>query len=348
VFPGLATARVLRESGAEAALLLSGRDVEAPMAVGWPGPVLTVHCPSPRWGTPAGALRGAASLTRALAHSFRQLRAFRPDALLAMGSYTSVGPVLAARALGVPVVLHEANVIPGAAVARLAPLARCVAVSFAETKRHLPGRTRVVDTGLPVRTGLAGRPPLPGFAPGQFTVLVTGGSQGSQEVNLLAVEAFRLLARQAGGPPRILHLAGRAGAPQVRAAYAAADLRAETLDFLDDMGGAYAAADLCIGRSGAAACLELCLCGPPALLIPLPGSARDHQRANAEALAAAGAAEVLPQKELSAARLAERIAALRDAPERRASMRSALRSLARPDAARRLADLVLETARTDP
>jgi UDP-N-acetylglucosamine--N-acetylmuramyl-(pentapeptide) pyrophosphoryl-undecaprenol N-acetylglucosamine transferase len=242
------------------------------------------------------------------------------------------------------VLLHEANVIPGAAVARLAPLARCVAVSFPETARHLPRGTRVVNTGLPVRTELAGRPPLAGFAPGPFTVLVMGGSQGSQGVNLLAVEAFRLLAGQGGAPLRILHLAGRAGAPQVRAAYAAAGLQAEVIDFLEDMGGAYAAADLCISRSGAAACFELCLCGPPALLIPLPGSARDHQHANAEALAVAGAAEVLLQPALTSARLAARLAALRDAPERCRAMRAALRGLARPDAARRLADQLLETA----
>ena len=110
------------------------------------------------------------------------------------------------------------------------------------------------------------------------------------------------------------------------------------------MGGAYAAADLCISRSGAVACFELCLCGPPALLIPLPTAARDHQTANAQALADAGAAELLPQATLTPEQLADRLEALRADAARRDAMRAALRRLARPDAARRLADLLVRVA----
>lgn len=347
VFPGVATARCLVEAGHDAALILSGRDVETPTANGWSGPVLPVRCPQPRWRTPAGAVRGVVGLAGAFAQARRQLKGYAPQALLAMGSYTSFGPVLAARSLGIPVVLHDANVVPGAAVARLAPLAACVAVSFAGTARYLPKRIRVVDTGLPVRTELAGRPPLEVSGPeGGFTVLVMGGSQGARAVNTLAVEAFRLLRERGGAPVRILHLSGRAEEEAVRAAYAKAGITAQVLGFLADMGGAYAAADLCVSRSGAAACFELCLCGPPALLIPLPTAARDHQTANARALAEAGAAELLPQATLTPAVLADRIASLQADSARCAALRGGLRGLARPDAAKRLADVVVEVAKS--
>ena len=145
---------------------------------------------------------------------------------------------------------------------------------------------------------------------------------------------------------RILHLSGRAEEEAVRAAYAKAGITAQVLGFLADMGGAYAAADLCVSRSGAAACFELCLCGPPALLIPLPTAARDHQTANARALAEAGAAELLPQATLTPAVLADRIASLQADSARCAALRGGLRGLARPDAAKRLADVVVEVAKS--
>lgn len=347
VFPGVSTANELVRQGHEVALMLSGRAVETPTANGWSGTVLAVSCPQPRWRTPWSAVQSVAGLLGAVRKARRHLRAFRPDALLAMGSYTSFGPVIAARGLRVPILLHDANVVPGAAVSRLARFAACVAVSFDETPRYLPKGVRTVNTGLPVRTELAGRPPLPDLGPGAFTVLVMGGSQGARAVNTLAVGAFRELANRGQRDWRILHLAGRNEADAVRAAYADAGLAASVHGFLADMGGAYAASDLCVSRSGAAACFELCLCGgPPPLLIPLPTAARDHQTANARSLADAGAAELLPQAALTPAALADRLATLRADGARRDAMRVALRRMARPDAAQRLACLVVETART--
>jgi UDP-N-acetylglucosamine--N-acetylmuramyl-(pentapeptide) pyrophosphoryl-undecaprenol N-acetylglucosamine transferase len=344
VFPGVATAQQLAHDGHDVALMLSGRDVETPTANGWSGRVLPVRCPQPRWRTPWGALRSAVGLVSAILQARKQLLSFRPDALLAMGSYTSFGPVLAARWLRIPIVLHDANVIPGSAIARLAPLAAQVAVSFDETAKYLPRATRTTNTGLPVRTELAGRPPLENMGPGTFTVLVMGGSQGARAVNALAVAAFRMLFERGERDWRILHLAGKTEETTVRAAYAEAGVPATVFGFLADMGGAYSAADLCLSRSGAAACFELCLCGPPALLIPLPTAARDHQTANARALADAGAAELLSQASLTPAALADSLSALRRDTVRREAMRAALRRLARPDAAARLARLVVDVA----
>ncbi len=352
VFPGVATARVLASLGHDVALLLSGRDVEQPTTSEWKGRVLQVRCPPPRWRRPADALRSLATLLGATTRAGRHFAAFRPDVLLAMGSYTSVGPVLAARLRGIPVLLHEANVIPGVAVRRLAGLADEVAVSFEATRARLPTRTPTVLTGLPVRTDLAGRPPLEPSPQddvrGGFTVLVMGGSQGARSLNALAVEAFRILAERPppSQAPTVLHLAGLLEEETVRQAYAKTPVRARVFGFLHDMGGAYAAADLCVSRAGAAACFELCLCGPPPLLVPLAGAAHDHQTANARALEAAGAAELLPQPGLTPEHLARQIEALGQDAERRRRMRDALRSLARPEAAQALADRVLAQADT--
>ncbi len=350
VFPGVATARALAAMGHEVALMLSGRTVERQTAAGWTGRVLDVRCPPPRWRHPLHAPRSAMALLAATGRAWRRLGGFAPDVLLAMGSYTSVGPVLAARLRRIPVVLHEANVVPGVAVRRLAALADEVAISFEDTRARLPDRTPVVLTGLPVRGDLAGRPPLAcGPTSGgrnRLTVLVMGGSQGARAVNELAVEAFRLLSDRLApaDQPAVLHLAGRLEEDAVRQAYAGTAVPARVFGFLDDIGGAYAAADLCVSRAGAAACFELCLCGPPAILVPLPGAARDHQRANAQALEAAGAARMLPQPGLTPDRLAREIEALLRDGARRERMTRALRSLARPDAAQALAGRVAARA----
>ena len=261
-----------------------------------------------------------------------------------MGSYASLPPVLAARLARVPVVLHEANTIPGKAVAFLSRFATATAISFSESARWLP-RARVVQTGLPVRTELRGQPPLDGFRqPRGFTVFVTGGSQGAHVLNQACSTALAAWGRAHPAVAlRVIHQTGAADEASVRAAYAEAGTDAQVFAFLGEMGRAFRAADLVIGRAGAATCAELCLCGVPALLVPLPTAVRDHQRANAAHLAGAGSAECCPQVDFTPAWLTgflDRFAT--DAPRQQAMRASAL-ALAVPDAAERLADCV-ETA----
>lgn len=335
-YPGLVTARELRRRGHTVELWLAGRDVEAQTACDWDGARF-------RTGAVPLALRSLPTLLASIVACWRRLALLRPSALLAMGSYASLPPVLAAALRGVPVVLHEANAIPGAAVTRLARLATAVAVSFPETRSRISGCRRVEHTGLPVRPELAGAPPLNGFRQSSgFTLLVTGGSQGAHAVNTCVRDAVVLLAR-AGRLPglRVIHQTGVADEASVRAAYAAANVDAQVSAYLRDMGGAYAAADLVIARAGASTCMELCFCGPPPLLIPLPTSARDHQRANAAALVRAGAAEMREQAVLTPAALAQTLLELAADAPRRARLRAALRALAVPDAAARLADLLI-------
>ena len=307
MFPGLAVAAELRRRGHRVAVILSGRAVEAERAKadlpdGTEAMLVPVDPVSPR--RPKSLFK----LWRAYRSAKRQLRAFRPDALLAMGSYTSIAPVLAARRLRVPVVLHEANAIPGSAVAHLARFASTVCVCFPHMERFLPPGARLADTGLPLRAEFSKGVGGSKADPAHFSLLVMGGSQGARDLNRGVVRAFSEalkagLPRGTAVPDRIVHLAGTRNEDEVRALWDASGLREagveiEVVGFEHDMARRYAEADLCISRAGASSCFELALAGLPAILVPLTGLARDHQSRNADMMTLRGAAVAFDQKKL--------------------------------------------------
>ncbi len=307
MFPGLAVAAELRRRGHRVAVILSGRAVEAERAKadlpdGTEAMLVPVDPVSPR--RPKSLFK----LWRAYRSAKRQLRAFRPDALLAMGSYTSIAPVLAARRLRVPVVLHEANAIPGSAVAHLARFASAVCVCFPHMERFLPQGARLADTGLPLRAEFSKGVGGSKADPTKFSLLVMGGSQGARDLNRGVVRAFSEalkagLPRGTAVPDRIVHLAGTRNEDEVRALWDASGLREagveiEVVGFEHDMARRYAEADLCVSRAGASSCFELALAGLPAILVPLPGLARDHQTRNADMMLARGAALSFRQADL--------------------------------------------------
>ncbi len=339
-FPGLATGRVLRARGHEVTVLQAGRDIEAATLKGWDGSAFKTGARPIRLAT-------LPAFVRSVLRTWRFFGAWRPEAVLAMGSYASIPPVIAARLRGIPVVLHEANAVPGKAIAFLARRAAATAISFEECAKWLPQGSRIERTGLPVRTELLDQPPLGGFATeGGFTVFVTGGSQGAHAVNELASVALASLAAKKAIPGlRIIHQTGAADEEAVRARYREAGADAQVFSFFDQMGGAMKVADYAIARAGAATCAELCLFGLPALLIPLPIAVRDHQYLNAKHLAEAGAAEVVRQEALDAAGIESRLLAIAADRAKLAGMRAAARALAAPDAADRLADLVCAEAK---
>lgn len=344
IFPGLATAEVLRERGHAVQLWLSGRDVESSSLAQWDGPVVRVSAAGFPSGFSLRAFAVAARLARACGACWWRMRRERPDVLLAMGSYSSVGPGVAARLLGVPLVLHEANAVPGKAIALLARGARAVAVTSEAAGRAVRTPGRVSVTGFPVRRSIsaAGAADCPAPNP-VFTLLVTGGSQGAHRLNDAATDAVCRL-HAAGERLEVIHLTGRQDEAAVRAAYAAAGVPHTVYAFCADMAGAYRRADYALTRAGAATCAELAICGVPALLVPLPTAARDHQTRNAEVLAAAGAADMIPEAGLEPEHLAGHLRSVMRAPERRARMRAALRGFAQPGAAALLADEVERAA----
>ena len=332
VFPGLAVANELRARGHEVEVWLSGRAVEGKTLTSWDGPVFHTYAKPLSIHT---AFPFARSFFRCLA----RLRAFKPDAVLAMGSYSSLPPVLAARMKGIRVVLHEANAVPGKAVEFLSRYASCVAVSFPETVKHLKKRD-VKCTGLPVRKDLAGMPPYEEIPEGAFVFFVTGGSQGAHRLNEIASQAAVLLAKETPGPIFVLHQTGTADEEWVRACYEKAGVPNKTAAFFPDMGRAFASASLVVARAGASTCFELAYLGKPALLVPLPSAVRDHQHLNAAALAASGGADEARQDELTGRSLMRYLKHKMENPMQLRQMAAAMRALAAPEAASRVADLL--------
>ncbi|HEX4824646.1 MAG TPA: undecaprenyldiphospho-muramoylpentapeptide beta-N-acetylglucosaminyltransferase [Candidatus Polarisedimenticolaceae bacterium] len=286
----------------------------------------------------AGALarlRSAASASLAVVRSVGAFVRRRPALVVGVGGYASGPAVLAAWLVRVETMLMEQNHFPGATNRWLAPRASAVCVPSEAAKARLHGIGIV--TGNPIRPEFAAIGPAPGGA--RLSLLVFGGSRGARSINRAAVDALPRLAAMSP-PPRVVHQTGVEAHEQVAQAYAAhPELDALVRPFFDDMPERLAAADLVVSRAGATTLAELAAAGRSAILVPFPHAADDHQRMNAEAVRDAGAAVVIPDAELEGARLAAEIASLAADPARRASMAAAAKTLAKPDAARRIADV---------
>jgi UDP-N-acetylglucosamine--N-acetylmuramyl-(pentapeptide) pyrophosphoryl-undecaprenol N-acetylglucosamine transferase len=271
----------------------------------------------------------------------RLMRARGVAAVFSMGGYVAGPPVIAALVRRVPIVIMEPNAVPGFTNRRIARYVRRALISFPETARYFPlGRTEL--TGLPVREEFFSVPPKP--PSGEFTVLVTGGSQGSRTLNQAARQSWPLF-RGAGLRLRWIHQCGPAAVEELRAAFEASGLEGEVLPFISDMPNAFAHADLVVCRSGAGAVAELAAAGKPSILSPFPYAADQHQLRNAEAFTRAGAACLVEDHEMTGERLFTLVRQLAGDPAALAGMGAAAGSLAHPGAARRAADVLEEVAR---
>ncbi len=339
IFPGLATARALRDRGHHVTLWLSGKSVEHTALEGWKGPVITIPSEGFQFG-PFRSLLTAVRIGVAVIRCWIAMLRHRPDAVLAMGSYSSIGPCLAARLRGIPVVLHEANAVPGRAVRLLAGNVASIAICFEETRYHLKG-LNLVTTGMPLReefrrTEDGGRKTEDGFH-----LLITGGSAGAHAINEMVSEAVCSLTQYA---IQITHLAGSDDEQSVAERYRSSGVNAEVFSFVQDMAPLYEAADLAICRSGASTCAELGVFGVPALLIPYPTAASDHQTANARALEKLGAADLIQEADCTVAWLADYIRTQTEDPARLEKMRAHAVREDSLHAAEKLAELVEQCA----
>jgi UDP-N-acetylglucosamine--N-acetylmuramyl-(pentapeptide) pyrophosphoryl-undecaprenol N-acetylglucosamine transferase len=287
----------------------------------------------------ARAAKGLLVLPWALVRAATLLLRTRPRAVLGIGGYAGGPLVLVAAFLRVPTVILEPNAKPGFTNRVLRPFVRHAACSYDEARASF-GRKGVL-TGNPVRGGFARLPAKAHRAP--FNVLVFGGSQGSRVLNRAVVEALPHL--PGDDRLRLVHQTGPAMRDEVAAAHERAGRASEVVPFLDDMEARIGAADLVVCRSGATSCAELTVAGKAAVLVPFAQAADDHQRVNAGALAAAGAARMVEEKDLSGASLARAIVETLETPGRLIAYETAARALGRPDAAARVADLVDGVAR---
>lgn len=274
-------------------------------------------------------------MARAITAAARRIRDFRPDVMVGVGGYGTVPPVLAARALGLPYVLLEQNVVPGKANRFLATGAERVYVQWPEAHRKFAGLgARVRVTGSPLRRELRRREAEEarrhfGLGDDRPTVAVVGGSQGASVLNDGVLAGLNGTA----GRLQFLHVTGAGRVEDVRDAYRSRGARAVVTEFVSEMDLLYSAADLVVSRAGAMAIAELASFRTPSVLVPIGRSAGDHQRENARAAARSGGAVLMEEGELKAGGLAPVLQMLVRRDPLFDNMRSRLGALARPGAA---------------
>jgi len=295
---------------------------------------------------PLSGLKGArlpAKLGAALAAGWATLRCAlwmlgeRPDLVIGVGGYASGPAVLAGRLLGISTMVMEQNHFPGATNRWLAPRVDAVCLPSEAARARIGGKTFV--TGNPVRAEFLGiGEPTGGPVPHLF---VFGGSRGAHSINRAMCQALADLS-QHSPLLRITHQTGPADEAEVRAAYESYPGEHEVRSYFDDLPARLADADVVVCRAGASTIAELCAAGRPAVLVPYPHAADDHQRHNAETLRDAGAALMLADHDLDGAKLSASVTGLAGNSERRRIMGRAARTLARPDAAARIVDIADE------
>lgn len=344
LFPGIAVAQQLAQRGCRVTLLISPKDVDQQAVKSASGfEIVTL---------PAVALQAGSRLAffRGFAKSFfaarKHFKASSPQVALAMGGFTSVPPVLAAKwCCGAKTFLHESNTIPGRANRLLARFVDCAFVGFSEAAKRLKSRNSVV-TGTPVRPQFQPRETAEcrralGFDLARPVALVMGGSQGASGVNELLLRALPALAK-AVPDWQWLHLAGPNDAEKLRLAYRKAELTALVHPFFAEMDLALGAADVAVTRAGASSLAELAAMRLPAVLVPLPTATDNHQFVNARAFEQSGAAVLLDQKTSTPEQLVRVLCDLAGPGTTRSQAKAALAKWHAPNAAQDIAEQILK------
>jgi UDP-N-acetylglucosamine--N-acetylmuramyl-(pentapeptide) pyrophosphoryl-undecaprenol N-acetylglucosamine transferase len=338
VFPGLALAEevVTRHPGNDAVFVGTARGLEASVvpAAGFPIELIEVRgLKGKGW---LAALGNLLLLPRALVRSLRILASWRPDVVVGVGGYASGPVVLAAWLLRIPTAVQEQNAVAGLTNRLLGLLVDAAFTAFPETATCFP-KGKALQLGNPIRRQLLENFMLPATGDGVPGLLVFGGSQGAHALNMRVVEALPHLA-DLRGRLRIVHQTGARDREAVLRGYQAVGFEAEVSDFIEDMSGAYAAADLVVCRAGATTLAELTVCRKPSILIPFAAAADNHQVVNATSLLKAGAAVMIEERDLTGELLAAEIRAILAHPERREAMARAAGHLGSPAAASEIAD----------
>jgi len=342
VFPALAVAEVLRSRGNEVFWLGAPNSFESRVV---PEHGFSMEMISIKGVRGNGVLRWLAApfkIMLAMYQALRALRRHKPSLVLGMGGFVSGPGALAARLLGIPLVIHEQNAIPGLTNQWLAYLASRVLEAFPGS---FAARHKARVTGNPVRREIVQLPaPEVRMAEreGALRLLVLGGSLGAQVLNETLPAALKLIAPESR--PLVCHQAGRDKHQATQAAYAQAGVAAEVVPFISDMAAAYAWADLVVCRSGALTVAELAAAGVGALLVPYPYAVDDHQTKNARYLADRGAAVLLPQDRLDAQYLATQLEPLLGERAGVLAMAKKARALALADATLSVANICEEVA----
>ncbi len=344
LFPGLALAEEVKTRHPRNDVLFVGtpRGLETRIVPrnGFPLELVDVG-PLKRQGA-LGTLRGLGRVPRALWQSRRILRKFDPDVVVGVGGYASGPVVMAAWMMRIPTAVQEQNALPGFTNRTLGRFARACFIAFDEARAGFPpGRTHLL--GNPIRRAFLDNYLHSKEPSGQrLSILVTGGSQGAHVLNLRVAEALEELAPELGQRLRVVHQTGEKDLPEIARRYQAlgdSGVDAQATAFIDDMANAYAQADLLVCRAGATTIAELTVCKKPAILVPFPYAADDHQTVNARSMVRNGAAILLPERDLTGQKLAGELRALEADRERLRRMARQSGLLGRPEAAREIAEV---------
>jgi UDP-N-acetylglucosamine--N-acetylmuramyl-(pentapeptide) pyrophosphoryl-undecaprenol N-acetylglucosamine transferase len=340
LFPGLAVAGQLQKHGCHVALLISPKDVDQQAVKSARGMEI--------FTLPAVALQNrnyfsfGLSFWKSYCASRKIFKQRQPDAVLAMGGFTSAPPVLAARKFGAKTFLHESNTIPGRANRFLSRFVDEAFVGFPEAAARLSAE-KISVTGTPVRPQFQPRDAVEcrtalGLEPDCPTILVMGGSQGANGLNEIILSALSLLARKNW---QWLHMTGAVDFEKVKKVYATRGLNAFVKPFLAEMDLALGAATISVSRSGASSLAEIAAMRLPSLLVPFPAAADNHQFVNASAFEKTGSAKLLEQKNSTPEKVAELLHELIEDSVVREKMQTALAQWHAPKAAEQIAENIL-------
>ena len=349
MIPALAIARELKAKfGAEVLFVGTDRGIENRLVPAAGFGLMRVKIGALKNVSMLTRMRTLFDLPRAILQARKIIAVFKPDVVVGVGGYAS-GPAMAAAILErIPTLAFEPNYVPGFANKMVGKRVSAAAVHFEQTQKYFRNPQVV---GVPVRleffeispkAGMAGRDPVADPP----TLLVFGGSQGARAINQAITAAIPEVQRQIPGA-MVIHQTGERDYNEVAAAYKNAGVTAEVSAFIDNMPQAFSRADLLVCRSGASTVAEIAAAGKPAIFIPLPTAADDHQRRNAEAIAAGGAAVLIPQAELTPQVLAQKIVELLGDRNRLQAMSEKARALSHHDAAGRVARMVAELCGKD-
>ncbi|MBL8215696.1 MAG: undecaprenyldiphospho-muramoylpentapeptide beta-N-acetylglucosaminyltransferase [Bryobacterales bacterium] len=336
VIPLIAVARELRKRGHEVFFIGTEEGLESRLVPPEEMPIAFIKIGGLQRVGWRQTLRTLLQLPVAVWKSMELIRQHKPNAVFCLGGFVAGPPVIAAWLLRKPVVLMEPNAIPGMVNRNLARVARRALLSFPEAQRFFPkGRAEI--TGLPVRAEFFR---LPRRKPGDvLTVLVTGGSRGSRRLNEAGRNCWKLF-QESQVRVRWIHQTGTADYTEMASAFAESGAEGQVVPFIENMPQVFGTADLVVCRSGAGAVSELAAAGKPAILVPFPYAADQHQLKNAEAMARAGAARLILDATLTGEELFHTIRDLAADPVQLERMGEAARQFAKPGAAIRAVEVL--------
>jgi UDP-N-acetylglucosamine--N-acetylmuramyl-(pentapeptide) pyrophosphoryl-undecaprenol N-acetylglucosamine transferase len=352
VFPALAVADELNQQGYDIHWLGTATGIEAELVPKSGYPLHCIQVTGLRGKGKLALLAAPFKVIKAIYQAWRFLRVVRPKAVLGLGGFATGPGGVAAKLMGIPLLIHEQNAFPGMTNRLLKPLSNVVMQAFPNTFKGVSGLDKLLTTGNPVRRDIvtlesAAKPADVSKRDNALNVLVVGGSLGAVALNNAVKDALAISLKEQGRAPNIWHQVGKKNIDSVLQSYEEKGLagKAKVVAFIDDMAQAYAWADLVVCRAGALTVSEIACAGKAAIFIPFPFAVDDHQTANAQVLVNAQAAEIKQQNELTPEWLAQQWSAFGANPEKIQQMSMAAKSASVANATQVVAEQVIKQIR---